>query len=229
MLGKILFTFLTATAFLVSVHTSVPGNLQNILVNSSPLQLPGGRSLPGIPFGNLSGLRLDDGSTVYSDGKFFGVFVSSHYATNIPSDNIITFRSFLKGQRVGTVSLVGADQSGKNSGLLLLLDTHNLSNINPSLRLPGGRSLPGVPFGNLPGVLLDDGTTVYLDDKFFGVFISSHHTTRTTNILSNNIVTFRSYRKGQRVGTVSFVGADENGKNSGLLILLDADKIEGSL
>ena len=90
-------------------------------------------------------------------------------------------------------------------------------------KLPGGRALPGVPFGRLPGVRLTvdalNGTTFYLNKKFFGVFIPFH-----LNIGTNNIVTYRYHTKGQRAGNIALVSVDEYGENSGLLILLDIGK-----
>lgn len=91
----------------------------------------------------------------------------------------------------------------------------------PPQELPGGRSLPGVASGALPAVaftldFLGGDTTFYLGPKFFGIFIPMK-----MDIGTNNIVTARFYSGKIRAGNLSIVGEDDNGENSGFLLLLD--------
>ena len=85
--------------------------------------------------------------------------------------------------------------------------------------LPGGRALPGVATGSLPAVAftIDQfyNMAFYLGPDVFGVFIP-------INLgLDNTIATFRYYIGDSRMGNISLVGADENGENGGILLLLD--------
>jgi hypothetical protein len=56
----------------------------------------------------------------------------------------------------------------------------------------------------------------YLGPKFFGVFVPVK-----LDIGTNNIVTARYYSGKVRAGNISLVGPDENGENSGFVLLLD--------
>lgn len=87
-----------------------------------PQTLPGGRALPGVPSGALPGVSFTltnfHDVTIYAGKNFFGVF----YPLNLDVDgSIISSRYYLGKKAVGTLSLVGKDSSGGNSGFLLLL------------------------------------------------------------------------------------------------------------
>lgn len=87
-----------------------------------PQTLPGGRALPGIPTGTLPGvsftLKNFHDLTIYAGKNFFGIF----YPFNLKVDgSIISSRYYLGKKAVGTLSLVGKDDAGENSGFLLLL------------------------------------------------------------------------------------------------------------
>jgi len=93
----------------------------------------------------------------------------------------------------------------------------------PPLSLPGGRNLPGVSSGKLPAVAFSipkwKNMSFYLGPKFFGVFVPTQ-----LDIGTNNIVTARYYSGSVRAGNISLVGPDENGENSGFVLLLDLSK-----
>jgi hypothetical protein len=87
-----------------------------------PQTLPGGRALPGVQTGALPGvsftLKNFHNITIYAGKNFFGVF----YPMILEIDgSIISSRYYLGKKAVGTLSLVGKDASGDNSGFLLLL------------------------------------------------------------------------------------------------------------
>lgn len=90
----------------------------------------------------------------------------------------------------------------------------------PPQSLPGGRNLPGVSTGRLPAVAFSipkwKNMAFYLGPKFFGVFVPVK-----LDIGTNNIVTARYYSGRVRAGNISLVGPDENGENSGFVLLLD--------
>ena len=86
--------------------------------------------------------------------------------------------------------------------------------------LPGGRALPGVASGRLPAVAFTiakfKGMSFYVAPKLFGVFIPLNNLG-----IGSSIITARYYVSSTRVGNISLVGADANGENSGLLLMLD--------
>lgn len=90
----------------------------------------------------------------------------------------------------------------------------------PEMSLPGGRALPGVASGKLPASAFTiekfSNTTVYVGPEVFGLFVP------VKNLgMGEGILTFRYYIQGNRAGNLSVVGADANGENEGILLLLD--------
>lgn len=86
-------------------------------------------------------------------------------------------------------------------------------------KLPGGRSIPGVANGSLPGVIFSlekfHNMAIYLNDNAFGIFIPF-------NIgLDGEIASFRYFLNSKSAGTYSIVGKDEKGENSGLLLMIN--------
>lgn len=92
-------------------------------------------------------------------------------------------------------------------------------NALPPQLLPGGRALPGVATGRLPAVAFSiekfNNMAFYLGPDVFGIFVPAKLG------IGNSIATFRFYSSGSRVGNLSLVGEDQNGENSGLLLMLD--------
>lgn len=90
----------------------------------------------------------------------------------------------------------------------------------PAQQLPGGRPLPGVSTGSLPAIAFSipnwKNMAFYVGPKFFGVFVPVN-----LNIGVDSIITARYYSGNARAGNISMVGADQNGENSGFLLLLD--------
>ena len=89
----------------------------------------------------------------------------------------------------------------------------------PATSLPGGRNLPGVASGTLPAVAFSiekfNNMSVYVSKDVFGIFLP------TKVGVDGAIASFRYFIGGKRSGTVSLVGADANGENSGVLLMLD--------
>ncbi|MCF8060451.1 MAG: hypothetical protein K9K67_14205 [Bacteriovoracaceae bacterium] len=114
-------------------------------------------------------------------------------------------------QTTGTLMSINVSLQDVFNGDLQLL---------PPQSLPGGRNLPGVSTGRLPAVAFSipkwKNMAFYLGPKFFGVFVPVK-----LDIGTNNIVTARYYSGKVRAGNISLVGADENGENSGFVLLLD--------
>lgn len=89
----------------------------------------------------------------------------------------------------------------------------------PAQVLPGGRALPGVASGRLPAVAFSiekfNDMAFYLGPDVFGLFVPANLG------IGQSIATFRFYSSGSRVGNISLVGEDQNGENSGILLMLD--------
>lgn len=87
-------------------------------------------------------------------------------------------------------------------------------------KLPGGRALPGVINGQLPAVAFSiekfKNMAFYLGPEVFGVFIPLKNLN-----LQGSIITARFYTGETRIGNLSLVGEDDNGENSGFLLMLD--------
>ncbi len=110
----------------------------------------------------------------------------------------------------GTIMTMSLALSDIMNSDLLLLDPQSL---------PGGRALPGVRTGALPSVAFSiekfNNMSFYVGPEVFGFFIPA------TLGIDNGIASFRYYIGDKRAGTISLVGADTNGENSGLLLMLD--------
>jgi len=93
--------------------------------------------------------------------------------------------------------------------------------------LPGGRPLPGVIAGNLPGIAVTvpkwDNVVFYVGPKVFGIFVP------VKLPIQNYVATFRFYDgAGDQVGNISVVGEDDKKLNSGILLLINlAGKVGG--
>ena len=120
-------------------------------------------------------------------------------------------------QSTGTLMSVSVSLDDVFNGELDLL---------PPQMLPGGRALPGVASGALPAVAFTipkwKNMSFYVGKKFFGMFIPAQ-----LDIGTNNIVTARFYSGKVRAGNLSLVGKDDNGENSGFVLLLDLNSTAG--
>jgi hypothetical protein len=96
-----------------------------------PNQLPGGRPLPGIVGGVLPSIAVQvpqwDNATFYIGTAFIGVFIPVKIGAQGFVGSFLFYDS--NGKQIGTISVVGSDSDGKNSGFLLML---NLKSIMPS-------------------------------------------------------------------------------------------------
>lgn len=108
---------------LMQISTSLKDLLDTDVTLLDPLKLPGGRNLPGIPGGNLPAVAFSiekfKNVSFYLGKEVFGVFVPVKVGVD---GAIASFRYYIGQKRSGTISLVGSDGNGENSGVLLLLD-----------------------------------------------------------------------------------------------------------
>lgn len=92
-----------------------------------------------------------------------------------------------------------------------------------SQSLPGGRALPGIIGGELPAVAFTiekfRNMSFYIGPRVFGFFVPLEKLD-----IGSSIVTARFYTGKTRTGNISLVGADSNGENAGLLLMLDLGK-----
>jgi hypothetical protein len=108
---------------LMAVSISLKDLLNGNLDTQDPQKLPGGRNIPGIASGSLPAVAFSlpkfHNMTLYVGKKLFGIFVP----VNVGVDNsIASFRYYIGQKAAGTISLVGKDDKGLNSGVLLMLD-----------------------------------------------------------------------------------------------------------
>lgn len=123
-----------------------------------------------------------------------------------------------------TGSTVGVGPSLETGGTLLQLslDMNQITNgnieLNEPTALPGGRPLPGIRDGKLPAVSMTvpkfKDMTFYLSKKVFGIFVPF-------KVGIGDIITYRLVVKERFIGTISLVGQDTDGENSGALMLIN--------
>jgi hypothetical protein len=96
---------------------------------------------------------------------------------------------------------------------------HGNLHLLPPQYLPGGRPLPGVLNGRLPAVAFSIekfyNIAFYVGNNIFGIFVP------VKMDIGSTIITARFYIGKKRSGNISVVGPDEQGQNSGVLLLLD--------
>lgn len=89
--------------------------------------------------------------------------------------------------------------------------------------LPGGRPLPGIAAGVMPAIAIQVkqlmNMVFYVGPQVIGFFVPFNKLN-----LQGAIVSFRFYNKaGSPVGMISLVGSDAQGKNAGILALVQAN------
>jgi hypothetical protein len=91
----------------------------------------------------------------------------------------------------------------------------------PANALPGGRPLPGVIGGKLPSFAVHvpefADSTFYVSKQVFGFFLPM-------DIGTNIVLTFPLYMNDKHLGNISVVGADADGKNGGVLLLINLNR-----
>ncbi len=114
-------------------------------------------------------------------------------------------------QSSGTLMAINLSLDDVLNGKLQTLDPQTL---------PGGRALPGVAGGRLPAVAFTiekfKNMSFYVGPKLFGVFIPVKDPG-----IGGSIITARYYVGANRAGNLSLVGADSQGENAGILLMLD--------
>ncbi|MEK6577864.1 MAG: hypothetical protein AABZ55_01440 [Bdellovibrionota bacterium] len=106
--------------------------------------------------------------------------------------------------------------------------THDGFNTLDPTSLPGGRPLPGVVEGQMPGLAVEipkwHNLAFYFGADVFGTFVP------VKLPIKDVIGTFRFYDgAGDRIGNISVVGKDANDKNSGFLLLVNLHGKVGQL
>jgi hypothetical protein len=116
-------------------------------------------------------------------------------------------------------------QLGLNINDLSFLDGN--ANSLPANQLPGGRPIPGIVGGSLPSVAVQvpkwDNATFYIGSAFVGIFIPVKMNVQG---VTGTFLFFDQSNK--QVGTISIVGTDSNGQNSGILLMLNLKSITPS-
>jgi hypothetical protein len=107
----------------MSISISLKDIIEGIPEKSSPSKLPGGRNLPGVSGGSLPAVTFSiekfHNISFYLDQNIFGVFIPSAIGVD---GAIASFRYYMNKQAAGTISLVGNDDKGENSGILLMIN-----------------------------------------------------------------------------------------------------------
>jgi hypothetical protein len=103
----------------ISLQDIVGGGLDKL----DPLKLPGGRNLPGVTGGSLPAVAFSiekfNNMSFYLGKSVFGIFVPAQIGVD---GAIASFRYYVGTKAAGTISLVGNDANGENSGILLMLN-----------------------------------------------------------------------------------------------------------
>jgi len=114
---------LQSSGTLMQVSVSLKDIMDEDLGKLDPQKLPGGRNLPGVASGSLPAVAFTiekfKNMTMYAGKDVFGIFLPVHVGVD---GAIASFRYYIGEKRAGTISLVGADANGENSGVLLMLD-----------------------------------------------------------------------------------------------------------
>ncbi len=108
---------------LMSISVSLKDIVEGGLDQLDPQKLPGGRNLPGVAAGSLPAVAFSiekfHNMSFYLGKDAFGIFVPAAIGVD---GAIASFRYYVAEKRAGTISLVGKDANGENSGILLMLD-----------------------------------------------------------------------------------------------------------
>ncbi len=139
-------------------------------------------------------------------------FGASYPIPNMPSSYMQVGPDF---QTNGYMIGIGIDIGD----LVKLAGDDNIGILDPTA-LPGGRPLPGVVAGELPGFAAElpklRNVAFYVGQDLFGVFVPVRLP------IKDLIVTHRFYDgSGARIGNISVVGQDANKENSGFLLLIN--------
>lgn len=114
---------LQSNGTLMSISVSLKDIVEGGLEQLDPQKLPGGRNIPGVSTGALPAVAFSiekfHNMSFYLGKDAFGIFVPANTGVD---GAIASFRYYVAQKRAGTISIVGKDTNGENSGILLMLD-----------------------------------------------------------------------------------------------------------
>jgi hypothetical protein len=114
---------LESTGTLMNISISLKDIVDGGLDKLDPPALPGGRNLPGVVGGSLPAVAFSiekfSNMTFYLGKDIFGIFLPAAVGVD---GGIASFRYYMNQKAAGTISLVGSDDKGENSGMLLMIN-----------------------------------------------------------------------------------------------------------
>lgn len=183
--------------------------------------------------GSLAGCRKTDPRNVKIpgvDGPFVNVVDNKLLLTAVLRDVQIDYGARIPIPKMPMSYLeVGPDFASNGYLINIGLDVNDVKALTKDHihvldphALPGGRPLPGVADGELPGLAVQvprlRDTVFYFGDSILGTFINVPFPKELKGIMA----TSRFYDAvGTRIGNISVVGGDENNDHSGFLLLLN--------
>lgn len=107
----------------MNISISLKDILDKISKDSSPQKLPGGRNIPGISNGSLPAVTFSiekfHNMSFYLGESIFAIFIPTEIGVD---GKIATFRYYMNKKSAGTISIIGKDEKGENSGILLMIN-----------------------------------------------------------------------------------------------------------
>jgi hypothetical protein len=114
---------LQSSGTLMSISVSLKDIVDGGLDQLDPQKLPGGRNLPGVVGGSLPAVAFSiekfKNMSFYLGKSVFGIFIPAAVGVD---GAIASFRYYMNQKAAGTISLVGNDEKGENSGILLMIN-----------------------------------------------------------------------------------------------------------
>jgi hypothetical protein len=114
---------LQSSGTLMNISISLKDIIDSNLEKLDPQKLPGGRNLPGVAGGSLPAVAFSiekfPNMAFYLNNDVFAIFVPVNAGVD---GTIASFRYYINKKAAGTISLVGNDEKGEHSGILLMIN-----------------------------------------------------------------------------------------------------------